>query len=157
MGLNQLRVRSSDQRTYPAPRRFAFPILSWKPSGSHICRPGSFVPLGSQVVYLQYLTYKLLQILDLWRALCEQNFSVESRKIFFSKNLARGVSDETLQNLEPLGLMRKILRNNDLPAAWRSRIRLLGIRMMGYWGCRARGQMSQGRTCWLWKSAERPV
>ncbi len=45
-------------------------------------------------------------------------FRLESRKILFSKNLAGGVSHQALQNLEPLGLMRKILRNKHLARCW---------------------------------------
>ena len=88
---------------------------------------------------------------------CERKFSLESRKILLSKNLAGGVSHQASQILEPLRLTRKILRSNDLASTRRRRPSPLGIRMMGYFGSGAQGQMSQRRRCRLWKSAGWPA
>jgi len=50
-------------------------------------------------------------------ARCKRKISLESRKILFLKNLAGGVSHQSLQNLEPLGLIRKNLQNKHLAVA----------------------------------------
>jgi hypothetical protein len=86
----------------------------------------------------------------------ERKFSLESRKILLSKNLTAGVFHQVSQIIERLRLTRKILRSNDLASARRGRPSLLGVRMMGYFGCGAQGQMSQRRRCRLWKSVGWP-
>ncbi len=64
------------------------------------------------------LTTTLLQIEPLWgRYGARAFFLCDPRKILFSKNLAGGVSHHALQNLEPIGLIHKILRNKHL-AEW---------------------------------------
>ena len=96
-----------------------------------------------KLLCFQYFSCKLLKSLQIAIHHCARKFLLESRKILFSKNLAGGVSHEALQNLEPLALIRKILRNKHLAAARRSRPSPLGVHMMGYLGCVAQGQMSQ--------------
>jgi hypothetical protein len=66
-------------------------------------------------------------------------------KILVSNNLGGDDRREPAQNLEPLGLTRKILRNKDLAVATKKRLRLSAGEMNGCGGCGRQGQMSQGR------------
>ena len=157
MGLNQLRVKSWCKRTYTRRAHAPLPFGPEFPGSGPSRAPQSSRHLIDKLFCFQYFTSKLLQIRWLVKTWCERKFSLESRKILLSNNLAGGVSHQASQILEPLRLTRKILRRNDLASTRRRRPSPLGIRMMGYFGSGAQGQMSQRRRCRLWKSAGWPA
>ena len=66
-------------------------------------------------------------------------------KILFLKGLRVDDMSDPSQNLELLGLARKILSNNDLQSCRKSRPRLSAGSRIGQLGCGTQGQMSHHR------------
>jgi len=128
MGLNQLRVNLGVKGLIPAERMRHSHFGPEFPGSGPSAGPQSSRHLIDKLFCFQYFTSKLLQMRSLVKTWCERKFSLESRKILLSKNLAGGVSHQASQILEPLRLPRKILRSNDLASTRRRRPSPLGIR-----------------------------
>jgi len=127
-GAQSVAGKSWCKRTYT--RRAHAPLPFWAGVSRFwtVAGPQSSRHLIDKLFCFQYLTSKLLQMRWLVKTWCERKFSLESRKILLSNNLAGGASHQASQILEPLRLPRKILRSNDLASTRRRRPSPLGIR-----------------------------